>query len=420
MKHDNKIHLGLRARLLAMTAIAGVSAALAWPAADARAAGFAIKEQSASAQGNSFAGATAGADDVTYMFFNPASMARQDGNQLGGVLSYIDVKAETADASGPLSDGSTQDAGTGTFVPAVYGMWSVTPDLKIGLAINAPFGLKTEYTQTWAGQLHAVESDLRTININPTIAYRLNEMVSVGAGLQFQKADATLSQMTDAADGDPFNGSYVPMLAETTGDDWGYGLTLGLLVELSEATRLGLGYRSQIKHTLEGDFTVGGNLVDTITADLTTPDQVSAGFYHDLNSQFAVMAELGWTGWSSLDQVRIVGDNVGLIGTETYSWDDAWFFGVGAIWRPTEELKVRGGIAYDQSPIPEATRGPRIPGADRTWVSAGVGYELSPNFVIDAAYTHIFIDDSTVNAATFTANYENSVDIIVLQGVVKF
>ena len=124
--------------------------------------------------------------------------------------------------------------------------------------------------------------------------------------------------------------------------------------------------------------------------------------------------------WSSLDEVRIVGDNVGLIGAETYSWDNAWFFGVGATWRPTEELKVRGGIAYDQSPIPEATRGARIPGADRTWVSAGVGYELSPNFVIDAAYTHIFIDDSTVNAATFTANYENSVDIIVLQGMVRF
>jgi long-chain fatty acid transport protein len=421
MTHDKAQFSGLRGKLLAMTALSGLCAAMALPAADAHAAGFAIKEQSSTAQGNSFAGATAGAEDVTYMFYNPAGLTRHDENQAGVVLSYILVKAETDNADGPLTDGSTQDAGRGAFVPALYGMWSVTPDLKIGLGINAPFGLKTEYSQTWAGQLHAVESDLKTININPTIAYRLNDMVSIGAGLQFQHADATLSQMTDAEpDGNPFIGGYIPVLAETTGDDWGYGLTLGLLVEFSEATRLGLGYRSQIKHTLEGDFTVGGGQVDTITADLTTPDQVTAGFYHDLSDQFAVMAEVGWTGWSSLDEVRIVGDNVGPIGAETYDWEDVWFFGIGANWQATEQLKVRGGIAYDQSPIPEATRGPRIPGADRTWVSAGIGYELSPNFVIDAAYTHIFIDDSTVNAATFTADYENSVDIVVLQGVVKF
>lgn len=423
MTHDKAQFSGLRGKLLAMTALSGLCAAMALPAADAHAAGFAIKEQSGAAQGNSFAGATAGAEDVTYMFYNPASMALQDGNQAGGVLSYILVKAETDDATAvvpEISDGSTQDAGRGAFVPALYGMWSVTPDLKIGLGINAPFGLKTEYSQTWDGQLHAVESDLKTININPTIAYRINDMVSIGAGLQIQHADATLSQMTDVGDGNPLNGSYVGALAETTGDDWGYGLTLGLMVEFSEATRLGLGYRSQIKHTLEGDFTVGPRQVDTITADLTTPDQVTAGFYHDLSDQFAVMAEVGWTGWSSLDEVRIVGDNDGPIGTETYDWEDVWFFGIGANWQATEQLKLRTGIAYDQSPIPEATRGPRIPGADRTWVSAGIGYELSPNFVIDAAYTHIFIDDSTVNAATFTANYENSVDIVVLQGVVKF
>ncbi len=424
MSNSKTPFIGPRARLLAMTALSGLCAAgVVLPAGDASAAGFAIKEQSGAAQGNSFAGATAGAEDVTYMFFNPAGLTLQDENQVGGVLSYILVKAETTDATsalGYIGDSSAQDAGGGAFVPALYGMWSLTPDLKLGLGINAPFGLKTEYSQTWDGQLYAVESDLHTININPTIAYRLNDMISIGGGLQIQKVDATLSQMTDVGDGDPTNGSYVGRLAETTGDDWGYGLTLGLMVEFSEATRLGLGYRSQIKHTLEGDFTVAGGQIDTVTADLTTPDQVSAGLYHEISDQFAVMAELGWTGWSSLDEVRIVGDTVGVIGAETYNWEDVWFFGVGANWQATEQLKLRTGIAYDQSPIPEATRGPRIPGADRTWVSAGIGYELSPNFVVDAAYTHIFIEDSTVDTALLTANYENSVDIIVFQGVVKF
>jgi long-chain fatty acid transport protein len=246
-------------------------------------------------------------------------------------------------------------------------------------------------------------------------------MVSIGAGLQFQHADAILSQMVDVGVGqDPTDGDYTGALAETTGDDWGYGATLGLLVEFSEATRLGLGYRSQIKHTLEGTFTTGPVPVDTVTADLTTPDQFSAGLYHELGTNFAVMAELAWTRWSTLNEVRIVGDSGGLDAAETYDWNDVWFFGVGANWDVTEQLKLRTGIAYDQSPIPDETRGPRIPGADRTWLSAGLGYELTPGFTVDAAYTHVFVDDSYVDAAGFTANYENAVDILVLQGVVKF
>lgn len=420
MTQDIQGFSSLRAQLLGMTALTCLSATTLILAADANAAGFAIKEQSAAAQGNSFAGATAGAEDVTYMFFNPAGMALHDENQAGAVLSYILVKAETADAAGPFSDGSTQDAGGDAFVPAIYGMWSVTPNLKIGLGINAPFGLKTEYSQTWAGQLEAVESDLKTVNINPTVAYRINEMFSVGAGLQFQRAEVTLTQMTDGENGNPLDGTYIPVLADVTGDDWGYGFNLGLMVEFSEATRLGLGYRSKIDHTLEGNFTVAGGLIDTAKADLTTPDQVTAGFYHDVSDQFAVMGEIGWTKWSTFDEIRVVGDNIGTISVTPENWEDVWFYSLGATWSPTEELKVRGGIAYDESPIPDAFRTARIPGADRTWVSAGINYALSPNFVIDAAYTHIFVDDSSVTGLTYTASYENSVDILALQGVFKF
>jgi long-chain fatty acid transport protein len=420
MIQDIQRFSSLRASLLGMTALAGLCTAVTLPAGDANAAGFAIKEQSGAAQGNSFAGATASAEDVTYMFFNPASLALQEGNQAGGVVSYIIPSSETNDAASPFGGDSSQDAGVNAIVPAAYGLWAISPDLKLGVGINAPFGLKTEYSQTWAGRLEAVESDLKTININPAVAYRINQMLSVGFGLQFQQADATLSQIVDALDFDPLDGLDVPMLGEATADDWGYGFNLGLMVEFSEQTRLGLGYRSKIRHTLEGSFTVGSSFFDTITADLTTPDQATAGLYHELSDQFAVMAEVGWTGWSSLDELRIVGDNVGVIGAVPYNWEDVWFFGIGANWQATEQLKLRTGIAYDQSPIPEATRGPRVPGADRTWVSAGLGYELTPSFTVDAAYTHIFIDDSHVEGLTFTANYENSVDIFVLQAVVKF
>ena len=198
MKPCNDIRPGLRARLLAMTALAGVSAAIALPATDASAAGFALKEQSASAQGNSFAGATAGAEDVTYMFFNPAGLTRQEGQQAAVVLSYIAPQADTNDAAGNFGGESTASAGESAIVPAVYGMWSLTPDLKLALSVNAPFGLATEYTSTWAGRFHAIKSELKTLNINPVVAYRINEMISVGAGFQAQHAEATLSNAIDA------------------------------------------------------------------------------------------------------------------------------------------------------------------------------------------------------------------------------
>ena len=415
MSQDIQRFSSLRTRLLGMTALAGLCAAVTLPAGDAHAAGYALKEQSAAAQGNSFAGATAGAEDITYMFFNPAGLTRQEGHQATVVLSYIIPSAETNDANGLIGGSGVQDGGVGALVPAAYFMWSLSPDLKIGMGINAPFGLKTEYEPTWAGRMYAIESELKTINLNPTVAYKLNEMVSIGAGLQVQYADVTLTQ--------DLNGG--GLIGDLSGDDWGFGATLGILVEFSESTRLGLGYRSQIGHTLEGEFTAGGALVDTVTADLTTPDQVTAGLYHDINDQFAVMAEIGWTNWSTFDEIRVVGDTLGVLSVTPEDWDNVWFGAVGVTWKASEDLNIRGGIAYDQSPIPDATRTPRIPGEDRTWLSLGINYAPTPNFSIDAGYTHIFVDDSTVDvtyapAPNLTATFENTVDILTVQGTFRF
>jgi long-chain fatty acid transport protein len=415
MTHEIPRFSSLRTRLLGMTALAGLCAAVTLPAADANAAGFALKEQSAAAQGNSFAGATAGAEDVTYMFFNPAGLTRQEGHQVAVVLSYIAPSAETSDATSVIGGSGVQDGGESALVPAAYFMWSLSPDLKLGMGINAPFGLKTEYDPTWAGRMYAIESELKTININPTVAYKLNDMISIGAGLQIQYSDVTLTN--------DLNG--LGLIGELTGDDWGVGATLGLLVEFSESTRAGLGYRSQISHTLEGEFTAGGSLVDTVTADLTTPDQVTAGLYHDINDQFAVMAEIGWTNWSTFDEIRVKFDSGGPDNVTPEDWDNVWFGAVGVTWKASENLAIRGGIAYDQSPIPDATRTPRIPGEDRTWLSLGVNYAPTPNFSIDAGYTHIFVDDSTVNVTyaptpNLTATFENAVDILTVQGTFRF
>ncbi|MBE9552961.1 MAG: outer membrane protein transport protein [Proteobacteria bacterium] len=412
----------LRARLNGGTVIAGLASALLFlTPAGAIAAGFAVKEQSTAAQGNSFAGATAGAEDATYMFFNPAGLTRHADHQAALIVNDIIVQGETANAdAGVGGEPASGDAAVDAVVPAAYAMWSVSPDLKLGIGINAPFGLKTEYSQTWAGRYHSVESDMKTININPAIAYRINDVFSVGAGLQIQHIDVTLSNMVNFGGPD--------LLAEVTGDDWGFGATLGLLAELSDDTRLGLGYRSQVKHNIKGDFTIGGGLVSDALADFTAPDMASAGIYHDINSQWAVMGELAWTRWSSFDELRIMSSG-GLISQTPEDWEDVWFFALGATWKPNETWSIRAGAGYDQTPIPDNRRTPRITDEDRILLSLGAQFRPSQNVTINAAYSHFFIKDGSINLPAgyttpglpaLTANYENSVDILSVQAVFHF
>ncbi|MEN8197745.1 MAG: outer membrane protein transport protein [Pseudomonadota bacterium] len=420
----------LRVGLNKRTVFAGLASALLFLApAGANAGGFALKEQSTAAQGNSFAGATAGAEDVTYMFFNPAGLTRHADHQAALILNGIIVQGETANADAGVAVGgepTSGDAAVDALVPAAYAMWSVSPDLKLGIGINAPFGLKTEYSQTWAGRYHAVESDMKTININPAIAYRINDVFSVGAGLQIQKIDITLSNMVNP---DMVNFSGPDFLAEVTGDDWGFGATLGLLAELSDDTRLGLGYRSQVKHTIEGDFTIGGGLVSDASADFTAPDMATAGIYHDINSQWAVMGELAWTRWSSFDELRIMSSG-GLISRTPEDWEDVWFVALGATWKPVANWTLRAGAGYDQSPIPDNRRTPRITDEDRILLSLGAQFRPTQNVTIDAAYSHFFMKDGSINLPAgyadppvlpaLTANYDNSIDVFTVQAVLHF
>jgi long-chain fatty acid transport protein len=417
----------MHVRLNGGTVIAGLASALLFlsPTA-ANAGGFALKEQSAAAQGNSFAGATAGAEDVTYMFFNPAGLIRHEDNQAALVLNYLVVQGETTNADNtiPLDPGepASGDAAVDALVPATYGMWSISPDLKLAIGINSPFGLKTEYSQTWAGRYHAVESAMKTINVNPAIAYRINDTLSIGAGLQVQYVDVTLSNMAIDI------GSGLDVLAEVTGDDWGVGATLGLLAEVSENTRLGIGYRSQVDHTIEGDFTVGGALVSDASADFTAPDMLTAGIYHDINSNWAVMGELAWTRWSSFDEL-LATNAVGIITRTPEDWENVWFAAIGATWKPTDSWALRAGIGYDQAPIPDDRRTPRITDEDRIFTSLGIQFHPTPNITVDAAYSHLFIKDGSIDLAAgytepalppLTANYENSVDVVSLQATVRF
>ncbi len=422
-------------------------------------AGFAIKEQSPSALGNAFAGATAEAADISYMFFNPAGLTRHSGTQFQTGVSYIAPRSEPKDASGstiagvPIAGGDGgSDISEDAFVPTLYAMHSLSDRLKLGLGINAPFGLETDYNDDWVGRYHALNSELATININPNVAYKVLDELSLGIGLQAQYADADLSNAVDfgsigAASGIPFA---VPGQqdgkSELEGDDWGFGFNVGAMIEPDERTRIGVAYRSQVAHTLSGgvDFQLdgagvgqtiqaaSGSFTDTdAKASLTTPDMASLGFYHEFNDRWAVMGEAQYTIWSKFDELRIQFDNPAQPDSFTNEdWDDSWFGALGVTYRPQDDLALRAGVAFDESPIPDDTRTPRIPGNDRQWIAIGAHYRPYSWFSVDAGYTHIFVDDSTVSldatdpGETFRGNldveFESAIDIVTVQAVLRF
>jgi long-chain fatty acid transport protein len=397
----------------------------------AHASGYAIVEQGVRGLGTAYAGAAALAKDPSTIFYNPAGLVRLSGKQVEAGLHYIMPKAEfknngsTTILTTPLTGGDGGDGGEPAFLPNFYYSHQVSEGVVAGVGIHFPYGLATEYDKDWVGRYHAVETKLTTININPSMATRMNDKWSVGAGLSIEYAEATLSSKADLGtirNLPPLNGIPTSVLpagtpqgddgfSEVEGDGWAYGFNIGFLFEPNQGTRFGLAFRSGIHHKLDGEVTweydtptaqaigtaisaVNGNA----TATVNLPETLSLSGYHEFNSKLAIVADVSFTNWDRFEELRVKYDSGQQDTVVTTEWNDTWKFGVGFIYTPTENCTGRIGFAYDQSPVPnEERRTPRIPDADRMWVSVGAGYNVSSSFEFNLAYTHIFMDDPAVN-----------------------
>lgn len=381
----------------------------------AHAAGFALYEHSASGLGTAFAGQAAAAQDATTVFFNPAGLSRLQGNQVIGTLTYIDPSVEfTGSASPPLSSADGGDAGVSAWVPATFLALDLGPRLKFGLGVFAPFGLSTEYDLPWAGMTQAVKSELKTLNVNPSLAWKVSDSVALGAGIDWQWVEAELSS---------FNPAFPPAggIASMKGDDQSWGWNVGGLFNLGHATRVGIAYRSSIEHELEGDLKtpLPGSL--PITAAVSLPDSASISLVQALGPRWELLADATWTGWSNFDELRIRRAADGAtVSVVDESWEDAWRFTLGAHYRASDAWTWRAGVAFDQTPVPDAAhRTPRIPDSDRISLAFGAQYRMSKQLSLDLAYMHIFFDDARIKHSegplTLTGDYQGDADILGAQ-----
>ena len=408
-------------RIIAAAIVGGVLAGLSQGAG---ASGFAIREQGVSDLGTAFAGASAVAQDATTVFFNPAGMTRLEGSHFTLGSHLIVPSAEFADGGSrsvlglPPGGALAYDAGDEGVVPNVYFVTDVGDQLKFGLGITAPFALATRYDRNWVGRYHAVDSEVMAVNVGPTLAWQVTDYLALGAGIDLQYLEATLSNAIDygTLDAVAMGGAFgltpgaSDGFGEISGSDVSWGWNLGALIDLSDTTRLGLHYRSKIDFRLRGDadFTnpagaallaQGLGFVDTgAVADLTTPDSLSVSLHHQFNDRWAVMADVTRTGWDVLDEIRIQFDNGAADSVTTMQWDDSWRVALGVSYAPNRTWIWRAGIAYDQTPIPNAElRTPRIPGEDRSWLTFGFGYRVNQNLSVDVGYAHLWFDDPRIN-----------------------
>jgi long-chain fatty acid transport protein len=384
----------------------------------AHAAGFALIEQNASGLGNAYAGAAAVAQDASTVFFNPAGMTQLPDRQLVVAGHLIKAKAEFSGTVTPaIGGGDGGDAGGLAVVPNAYFAFRLTPQVHLGLGLNSPFGLKTEYGADWIGRYQAIKSEVKTININPSIAYKVSKTVSLGAGLNLQWVEATLTNRQPLP-------APVPLVT-IKGDDYGWGYNLGALWQLTSATRLGLSYRSEVDYTLEGTSSasdpVVGALNGPVTAAVTLPDSASLSLFHKLSPRWDLLADVTWTGWSDFDDLPIRGT---VNKTTVENWEDILRYSLGATWHMSDKLSLRGGVAYDEAPVSDIYRTPRIPDGARTWVAVGGQYRLSRQSVLDFGYAHLFVNSpglqSVDNGTTLNGSYDASVDILSAQLTLNF
>jgi long-chain fatty acid transport protein len=324
--------------------------------------------------------------------------------------------------SSNIGGGNGGDAGGLAFVPNAYFAFRLTPDVHLGVGVNAPFGLKTEYDPDWKGRTQTIESEIKTININPSIAWKASESLSLGAGLSLQYAEATLSNSANGAG-----------IATVHGDDYGWGFNLGLLWQPSAATRVGLAYRSEVEHTLEGDvvFSVATFANGPVTADTTLPDSASLSLFHKLSPQWDLLADVTWTGWSDFRELRIVRNSGVTLAETPQNWSNAYRYSIGVNYHLNDKTTLRGGLAFDETPTSDAFRTARIPDQDRTWVTFGMQYRMSERMVLDFGYAHIFVKDARIDKTedsnlppvtpvNVSGTYEASVDILSAQLTMNF
>ena len=397
----------------------------ACPVIPASANGFFVPQQSAQGLGRAHANVAAARDPST-VFFNPAGMTRlfeeRSANGKDWIASIgtnvimptidFDDSGTTVTSPGsafapvPTGGGDGGNPASPTPVPHAYLVRSLVQDrLYFGLAFNAPFGLETDYGSDWFGRYDSIKARLVTIDVAPSLALKVNEHLSIGGGVNIQRADALLvgAVPDPLAPGGPTPDTDGRNRFEAR--DITVGFNVGLLANITDRTAIGLHYRSEMNHDLDGTLRLSGltgplaALNDSVSAraDLDLPDVAAIGIMHEVNDRLTILAEAQWFGWDDLTELRIKLRDGSPDAVRPLDYRNSYTLSLAGEYQASSRLRLRGGLQYDRTPTRDATRGTIVPDGDRVWIAGGATYTYSDSVSLDIALTHVPFRDADVD-----------------------
>lgn len=443
------------------------------------ASGFALDETTASSVGNAQAGAAAVANDAGVAWHNPAGMTLIQAPTISLSAHGISPRANFSngnsgaacvDPSACRPFGSTEGPFSYTeWVPSVFVVLPIYKSLTFGLAVTAPYGLAQEYRSDWVGRYQAIRSEVATINVNPSFAFEINPKLSVGFGINYQTMNASLVNAVNPTASAAYVAqtgaiplSQVPYLIGESlvmadinqtlkGSGSAYGYNLGLLFNMSPETQIGAAYRSAISYALKGDvtFTVPrmtvSNLISEVISSiqqpgqflasgpihgsLKTPDSISLSLAHSLNPRLQLLTDVSWTGWSSIPKLEFLREDGSVLTSVEYKWRDTFRYSLGAAFKVNDRFTLRGGLAYDETPMDVQHRTPYAPDGDRVMCSIGGRYTIMPNMELDFGYSRSFLRDPRIDNrsdeypefyGTLDGTYNSNISTISIGMTYKF
>lgn len=438
-----------KTKLLLTTAVALAGVLAMAPRAEA--SGFGLREGAADWMGNAFAGESAKAYDPSTAWTNPAGMALLNDNEFEGALSYIGPSTQfTGFATNPQTGGNVSGVQGGNAVApaaagASFGVLDLAPNWRLGFSVTAPFGERTAYPADFVGRYQSLVSSITDLNFGLALSYKVNDHFSIGGGPNFDYLSARLTQNVN-----------VPFLSALTGQDpnaaisgnsLGVGYNIGALYQFDSDTRIGLDYRSRIRHDITGKqkVTVPSSYAafspaiasllnaqnSAATTTVTLPDSVSLGIYHQITPRWAVMGNVEWTEWSLFNALSITPTNPGVAGTVIgENWHNTWFAGVGTNYRLLDNVMLQSGFGFDQSPVTDANRTTRVPDANHYDLGFGVQWQVLPSTNVQLAYLHVFVPNGSINSTasssgltpsgTILGSYADSDNSVTMGVVMKF
>ncbi|MBV8971240.1 MAG: outer membrane protein transport protein [Sphingomonadaceae bacterium] len=395
----------------AVAALAAAALAAALAAAPALAGGFYLQEQSPRAVGRAFAGEAAIADSAATVFYNPAGMTNLPGVNLDIGTHALFVDSHQQDRGSTRSAAGNQGSfptggndGGNPFAPVVpipSGYLSAQLQgsrVWFGLGLSAPFGVKVFYNDGWFGRYDTILSDVHSYNIQPSVAYKLNDHFSVGAGFDAQRLVATLTSAL------PNVSPLLPDgLLDIHGQDFAFGWNLGVDATFG-ALRLGAHWRSHIDHNLSGTATItgllgplaGSNAVVRGFAPLSTPDIATVGAVYALGKA-RLLAGGSWYKWSRFNAINVNTPSGTTFLSSAQNYRDTWSGSLGVEYDLTPRVTVRAGSMYDQTPTRDLYRTTRVPDGNRVWATAGATAKLNRHVEASLSYAHIFVDTAQVD-----------------------